>query len=164
MLKFYLLGLLIPYVSGSCSHAFHISISEIEYNSDKERIEVVQTIFIDDLEDALKKWSGEKVDLLNPVDMAELVAMIGRYLQDKFDLSVNGQLLAMDYLGAEIDGDVMYCYSSFPFNEKPVKVKVNNSILTQLFTDQSNIIHITVGKETKNLNLNSENSSGIVAF
>lgn len=163
MINFYLFVLLIPYVNGS-NHAFHLTVTEISHNQQKQRLEVVQKIFLDDFEDALKQWSGQKVDIINPTDQVALTVLMGEYIAANFMLEADGELLAGSYLGAEMDGDVMYCYSSFEVAEIPDTIKVENTLLIEKFPDQANLVHVTLSDETKSLNLSKEETEGTLEF
>ena len=64
-------------------HPFYVSLTDIRYNPDHNRLEMAQRIFWDDLEAALSQQYKKKVDFLNPDDPQELEKFIESYLLEK---------------------------------------------------------------------------------
>lgn len=160
----YLFILLINYISGTPLHAFHVSVCEIVFDNDQRQLEITHRIFHDDLELALTEWSGQKVDILNPSDPQWLDSLIGGYLQEKTIYTLNGKDVKSNYLGAEREEGVMYCYQVIPSVKKLKSLNVSNTVLMEIFDDQSNVIHVESQDETKSLKLDVGLSYGFVKF
>lgn len=156
---------LIFYVNGFLFHDFHASVCDVEYDGKRKALEITHRIFLDDLEEALRKWSGNnKVDVINPTNKEQFQQMLGRYLLENFAIKVNNKQVSMNYLGSEMEDDVMYCYIDMVPVKKVKSLEVTNSILIQMFDDQINIVHVDIAEETKSLKLNKHNSTGTIDY
>lgn len=144
----------------SLYHEFYVSLSEIRYNSGSERMEISLRIFPDDMDRALEEHYGIKTSLLTELEHTSADSLLEIYLQDLFNLEVDGSLLPLSYLGKEAESDVMWCYMESEPLEKPAKIEVYNSILTEVFEDQVNIIQVYVDKWNRGLLLKREEPRG----
>ena len=79
--------------------------------------------------------------------------MVRDYLKDNFQLAVNGKDFHYDYLGHEVEGDILYCYVEAIKVKKLKKIRVQNRILHELYDDQTNLVHVNNGNGIKSLKL-----------
>jgi len=143
-------------------HPFYISLTEMRYNPDSQRIEVSQKIFWDDLEEALTAASGQQVNFLNPADPELLNALVQRYLLKHNRLSVDGKPLELQYLGFEVEEDAAWFYLESGKVKKPRELTVENELLLEHFPGQQNIIHVYFGNKPKTLMLDKRRRMGKV--
>jgi hypothetical protein len=136
-------------------HPLHLSVSDIEYNPETKSLEITQRLFADDLEDALHHQNSGKVDVLNPADPARLSALIGRYLQQNFQLQLNGKQTETKYLGYEIEGDAVWVYMEVPNVRRIKSISVQNTVFFEMFDDQVNLINVDKDGEIRSLKLSS---------
>ena len=160
----YFFLLLINYMSGMSLHAFHVAVTEIEYDGKSSQLEITHRIFIDDLEVALTEWSSEKIDILNPSDPAKLNELIGKYLSEKTSYILNEKEVEVKYLGSEREEAVMYCYQFVSDIKKVKSLKVSNTVLMETFDDQTNIVHVANNETNMSLKLSKNENSGEVSF
>lgn len=157
------LGLLLftVFISGAwLMHEFYVSLSEVRYNPETERYELSIRIFPDDLDRALLERSGIRTQLATELEheMADSLLMV--YLLEDFSLEVNGKKLRLDYLGKEPESDAIWCYLESSKVAAPETITVRNTILTEYFMDQVNIIQVYHGKWNKGLMLDRNQDSG----
>jgi hypothetical protein len=146
-------------------HPFYISLTEARYNSSSQRMEIAQKIFWDDLEVALAKESGQKVDFLKPKDPAKLESQIKTYLLAHNQLWVNGKLLTLTYLGYEVDEDAAWFYLESTQAEIPKTVEMRNTILLEDLEGQQNIVHVYYqSKSPRSMLLGKGEEKGKVEF
>lgn len=141
-------------------HDFYVSLTEIRYNTASERMEISLRIFPDDMDRAMEEHFGIITSLLTELEHAKADSLLEIYLLELFALEVDGSLLPLSYIGKEAESDVMWCYlESDPF-EKPAEIEVFNSILTEVFEDQVNIIQVYMDKWNRGLLLKKEEPRG----
>jgi hypothetical protein len=145
-------------------HPFYISLTEIRYKADQKTLEIEQKIFWDDLEVALSKDYGKKVNFLQPVDKGELDRMIREYLLFHNKISVNGQLVALEFLGYEIEEDAAWFYFEAKKIPVPKTVEVTNTSLFEHFEGQQHIINFYLDKKPKSLILIKGKETGRLGF
>lgn len=148
----------------SGAHEFYLSVTEIEYNNEKQSLQIITRVFIDDFEDVLNERYGADLQLSEEAEEGAVAENISRYLKQKLRLQVNGEELQLNYLGKEYDADQLVLYIEVenlaPFN----KIEVTNEILTDLFDDQKNVVHVKVNDKTKSLLLMRQQETEKLTF
>ena len=149
----------------SVLHPFHVSICEIDYKTDSQSFQVAHRLFYDDLEDALNQggYSDNNLDILN-AGRAVVDQALTKYLEQNFTIKVNGKEVAAEYLGYEIENDVLWCYLEARGVEFNGQAVIKNTMLTELFADQQNLVHFRYESDTKSLMINRRNTVGELSF
>ena len=145
-------------------HKFYVSTSNVEYNSATGNLEVIQHIFIDDLEAVLRARYGEKIKLASVNESEENTMLIKRYLLNQWTIKNNNKELELNYLGHKYDIDQVKIYIEVPMKQAPEILFFENKTLFDLTSEQQNIIHVKMGDERKSLLLFSENPIGELSF
>lgn len=124
-------------------HPFHLSVTNVYYKPNEKVVQVEQRVFLDDLEEALRDYTGNQELNVTENDDEMISEIAGKYLLEKFKITANGKSVELVYLGneLEIDANVMWCYFEAEKVKKFDSFTVTNSILTEKFDDQENIIH-----------------------
>lgn len=162
-MKFLSLSILLTWIS--LLHPFYISLTEMRYNPSTRKMEIAQKIFWDDLEVALSKEFKEKVDFLKPKDKAKLESQLKTYLLKHNQVSVNGKMLSLTYLGFEVDEEAAWFYLESSETTLPQSVEVKNSILLEDFDGQQNIVHVySQSKSPRSLLLDKDDQKGKIEF
>lgn len=146
------------------THPFFISLTDMVYKADEQRLEIAQKIFWDDLEVALSKKYKKQVDFLNTTDRTALDEMVRDYLLDQNKIHVNGQLIFLEYLGHEVEDDAAWFYFESTDVPRPSKVLVMNTVLTSEFPTQQNIINFYVDQRPKSVITSINKPEGELRF
>ncbi len=136
-------------------HPLHLSVADIKYNPEAKSLEITQRLFVDDLEDALRHFSGDKVDVLNPPNPARIKELIGQYTQQNFQLQLNGKPKPAQYLGYEIEGEAVWVYMEVADARNIKSIGVRNTLFFEMFDDQVNLINVDKDGEIRSLKLTS---------
>lgn len=122
------------------AHVFHTSLTRIDYNSEAKTAEISLRVFINDLEDALSRQSGKRINLER--DNAEAIRVFNEYiskgalvLRDK-----NGKNLELKVLGFEAQNDMTYCFIEADAPDGLEEISVKNTIFFDFLDNQTNII------------------------
>jgi Domain of unknown function (DUF6702) len=146
--------------SGWLLHKFYVSLTEIRYNPETERIEVSMRIFPDDLDLALMERTGIRTLLGTELESPQADSLLMIYIQQEFELHVNGEEIVLNYLGKEPESDAIWCYLESSKVPPPVTISIRNAILTEYFPDQVNIIQVYDGKWNRGMLLNRSENTG----
>lgn len=146
-------------------HPLHLSVMEIAHDQKEKELEITLRVFIDDLQSAIgNKLNQPDLNILKPVSSTTTDKLVWEYLQPHISIQLDGKKQSIKYLGHEADADAM----TFYIQVQPVKtwkaIEIKNSILTELFNDQSNLVNVTIGEKTKSLRLMQDNPSGKLSF
>lgn len=146
------------------AHKFYVSVTQIEYSGQEEAMQITSRIFIDDMELLLKERYGIVAGLATPEEAGAVDSYLEKYLRDKFVLRINGQETEVTFLGKRFDNDILVCYMEVP--EVPLatlsSLEVQNDLLTELFEDQKNIVHVRIGDQKRSFVLFRENNKGML--
>jgi len=125
-------------------HDYHLSKCLIEYNSSDQAVQVSLQVFIDDLEEALRREGHDKLSLCTPKEAPDAEGYFKEYLNKHFILTVNGEQRAYNYLGKEVSEDLLslWCYLEIEGIDQIQDLGVTNDILMETFDDQQNIVQI----------------------
>lgn len=126
-------------------HPFYLSVTDIKYNEKNKSLEIACKMFTNDLEGALKKTTGKKIDIINPKDKKEVEKILYDYINKRFNLTLNGKLTILKYIGYEKEEDVIWTYMEIEKCEKPKLVTINTSLLYDFIKDQINLVSLEVG-------------------
>lgn len=141
-------------------HPFHVSVYEIVYNEESEALQISCRIFLDDLEQALRKENGnEDLDIVEDSLLAHTTNRL--YMRKNFKLTVNGSPKEYNYLGGETENDVMWCYLEIENLKELKKIELKNTMLTETFEDQQNMIHFKIPGDKRSFILTEEKTSAV---
>jgi len=145
-------------------HPFHVSVCEIEHNSEAQSLQITHRIFLDDLEQAINDANKSYFDLYEPQNPQLVDKLIKEYIEEHFQLTVDGQVVTGNYLGHEADLEAAWCYVEVRNVSTLSKVTILNTILFETFSDQANIIHVTFNGVTHSTQLAGEKKSDTLTF
>lgn len=126
------------------AHEFHVSTTNVDYAPDREQVQITMHIFIDDLELALIAAGAPKLYIGTPDEMQQTSQHLSRYLEKNFRLTWNGQYLPTGLLGYEVSEDMqaLYIYLSGNTQQPMRQIQVENTVLTEIYDDQKNIVKV----------------------
>ncbi|MFT7081528.1 MAG: hypothetical protein ACJAZC_003089 [Cryomorphaceae bacterium] len=127
-------------------HPFHVGLTDINYNSDSKSYQVSIKLFTDDLEKGLEKFSGLSLDIVDSEITSKIDSLISRYTNDHFQLFSKTEI-DLNYIGSEREYDVTWIYLESDEVDPYPSLSVKNDILFSMFSDQTHIVHYTIGKE-----------------
>jgi len=138
-------------------HPLHVSTTDVNYNGQDNKLEVICTIFTDDFEAALTKQYNAHPDLVKPAMHGESDALIKKYIADHVLLKPNQMPVNLNYIGYEIKDAAVDVYLESDKVSPFKKIDVDISLLHNLYEDQINIVHITVNGVRKSEKLDWPN-------
>jgi hypothetical protein len=150
LFKFSSLVLFLPFVFcllsiPASAHRYHTSLTRIDYDADEKLAQITMRVFTTDIEDALTKKNGGKqqihLDKTPKVD-----EMILSYLADRFVLkNKGGETKKLRWVGLQTENDVTLLFVETPMPEGFEGATLENSILSDQFDDQVNLVTTRFG-------------------
>lgn len=154
-MKYKFLFLVLAFVAASfvpaLAHDFHTSITDIKYNPRTQSLEVSLRVFTDDLENAVSKFTKTKV--VYNSNSAEQQQQLYAYLQSKLTFELTkGKPLKYKLLGSEAETDAVWMYVEVPVKSSSLaQLYVKNAVLTEVFSDQMNIVNLNYKGKTESI-------------
>jgi len=143
-------------------HEFYVSLTELRYNPESSRMEVSVRIFPDDLDLALLELHGLATHLDTSLEPSVADSLIAQYIQHHFRVEADGEQVSFRYLGKEPEADAIWCYLESEQLPKPRILKVRNTILTEQFGDQVNIVQVYSGEWNRGVLLSREDPENVL--
>ncbi len=139
LLNKWLLGLLL---FNANVHPYHVSATEMEYDVKSQRVEISTKIFTDDFETVLSKIYKQRTDLANPELKTQMTVLVNKYITTHLTLKTGDKLLPLRLYDWEVDHEAVIIYTTAEATAFNVKnIRVENTMLYDLFDDQVNIVH-----------------------
>lgn len=148
-------------------HPFHVSVCDIYYNPRSTRIELVQRIFLDDLEQALRAYADDPyLDIMHPKDAVAFDSLLEVYYTEKIALKVNDQSQSIKYLGHKRKQTQMYSYmeTNQKIKKVPQQIHIRNTLLLERFKDQQNLMKIHIGDQKESIMLHQKAPEGSISL
>lgn len=149
-------------LSSMAAHRFYVAIYQIDFVPQKKRVEITTRIFMDDLNEAVTKAYKKNTNIGTEKETPEDIALLKKYLNENFKLTINGKPKAYNYISSEVESNVVICYLSIKEITKISSIQVENSILTEVYAEQQNIVQFNNNGKKKNLLLSSSITKGML--
>lgn len=159
-----LLGLLLSLFAFNTVHKFYVSVTKIEYIKEKESVQIITRIFVDDLEKLLRQRYDENITLEASKEEQKIDFYIEKYLKEKIQIKINNNPENFIFLGKEYEEDIVYCYLEINNIQAINSFEITNQILFDLFEEQQNIVRTKINSKNKSFILISENDKGVLNF
>lgn len=143
-------------------HKFYVSIYQINYNQKDKRLEITSRIFIDDLNEVLKKKHNKKTLFSDKNIRIEDLELMKKYISENFTIKINGISRTINYLSNETEPNVLICYFNIKDIPKIKTLEIKNTSLFDLNSEQQNIIQTTIYNKKQSLLLTIDNQKNML--
>ena len=134
-------------------HDFFVSVSYIEYDDQRNAIEVQKKIFFDDFEKTLKQqFLNEDFDILKSNQIL-VDDYIMDYLTNNIEFVINDKKYDFEYLGHEYEDGIINCYFEINKIKKIKKIKIKDTSLFETFEGQENLIYFKANQKLTTIRL-----------
>jgi len=163
-ISFLIAGIILMALVSFTAHKFYVAIYKIDYVPEKKMLQITTRIFLDDMNAALLKKYKKTTLLGESSESAEDVEFMKKYITEHFSIQVNGQKRPYNFHSKELENNVLICYFSIKDVTKIKSLIVTNTILTEVYPEQQNIIQTNVSGKKQSLLLSEETISGTLKF
>jgi hypothetical protein len=135
-----------PVITIRNPHPVHISYTNIDYNKEKEKFEILFKFYVDDLDLILKAKYGNDLALQAGKWEKSYEQIIGNYILEHFKLIIKGKdktRSRLKFVKKELRENEICFYYDFNAKEKSNTFEVHNSFMTDLYYDQHNLLIFT---------------------
>ncbi len=131
------------------AHDYHVSKTNVRYVAERNQVQVEMQVFVDDLEAALQDAGAPALELGTEDEDPDSERYLISYLDKHFSIEWNGQPVSTSFVGWELDDDMhgLWIYLAAEGLKAPEEVTVENSVLTEFYADQKNIVKLFNGKQ-----------------
>ncbi len=146
-------------------HPIYLTITDIQYNTKENHLEIAIKIYTDDLNKAVMlQYNNLNPNIGTQKELPQAEDWIAKYVQKSLQIKTNGAQ-NITYLGKEHEGiDALWCYFEIDDIAPFKNISIKNTLLTEIYPSQSNIINVFIAKNKKSLLLTKNNSEGDLSF
>ncbi|MCF6307036.1 MAG: hypothetical protein L3J09_03675 [Flavobacteriaceae bacterium] len=163
-LKAAVLLVIFPLLIATVNHKFYVSTTNIEYVKEKQTIQVISKIFIEDIEQALQARYNPTISLSSKKETEADQEYLKKYVLQKMKIIVNGKPLQLIYIGKEYDIDIVNMYFEVAGVPELNSIEIENKVLFDMFPEQQNIIHLKTSENRRSLVLDRDHPKGVLNF
>ena len=159
-----LVVLVLPLLAFTAAHKFYVSVTNVNYSEKDKALQITSRVFIDDLEKLLLERYDFKAQLATDEESALADEYLEKYLRSKFVVQVNGSNASYTYIGKKYDVDVVIFYLEVPNVDLATlkSVQIENEVLTDLFEEQQNVVHLKIDGDKKSFVLVKSRTKGML--
>ncbi len=160
------LGLFIVLVSSfhAVKHPFYLGLVDIKQDVKQHTLNVSVKLFINDIEDALKKTTKKNIDLLNPKNKAEMEAELFTYIKKRLSITINQKAATLDMIGYEREEEAIWTYIEIKKVNQVKAIQVDTKLLYDFLPQQSNIVHVEINDVKKSSKVTNPDSKVEFSF
>jgi len=151
IVKMVLLIMVMPLFAFTGAHKFYISVTNVDYSEKDQAVQIITRMFIDDMNTVLQERYGLPSKLGTENETAIDTEYLEKYIRTKFLVEINGETVTYNFIGHKYDTDMVICYLEVP--DVPLQnlkqVGILNEILTDIFDDQQNVVHMKINGTKK---------------
>ncbi len=158
MLKILILPLLLFF------HPIHVTVISIDQAKGTDSLKVFFRMYYDDF---LRDYKSFEPDFnIETLSGDKLVPddLINKYFNDRVQIYVNHKLLTGKLITVSTDTYEIYMNLLYKSEKNPKKFKIKNKVLTELYSDQTNLIFININKNEQAMRLTSEHYQESLSF
>lgn len=143
-------------------HPIHLSYMEMHFNGATQVFEATLKLYLDDIESIVKRTQNVDLKLTSAKEHPQSMDYIMQYVKTAFTIDVEGKKLNdFRFVGKEYDIEAVWVYFEIPLqsegknllspNQTPTALTIRNSILHEMYADQNNMVHCTIGGVKKSI-------------
>lgn len=151
-------------MSSLAFHQFFVSIYQINFISNKSRVEITARIFVDDLNRFLSKNKTNKTHIGDKLESAADLVLLQKMFEESLLIQINHQPKKLLFLSKELDGNVLVCYLKITEVSQIQSFEIENNCLMGLDDSQQNIVQTHFFDKKQSQILTSDHTKWLLDF
>jgi hypothetical protein len=137
-------------------HPVHVTMTSIDYVPKSGLYKVFVRMNFDDFLKDCKLNSDVSQNKFFSENNRSALNVMSKYLNEKLVIEINNEQLSGKLISmSRVDNDINV-YLEYKSGKKPESIKVKNSIMTDLYNDQTNMVIVKINDFEEGLKLTSE--------
>ena len=129
-------------------HPVHVSLTNIEYNDTKKSYEITLKFFKDDFNKILEKKFNTSINLHDSSSSPAEEKMVAEYINNHLKISaLKNKIISKYIVNKQVAKYSVWYYLQIPDRKLPKKIKIVNTLMLDLYSDQTNLVIVKVGEK-----------------
>ncbi len=137
-------------------HPVHVSIMSVEYSVEDKAFKGFLRIYYDDFLVDLRSIDDKTAEKGLSVNSEEAKVIIGLYLNKRLNLYEGGNILLPEVAGMSLADNELKLDLVYKMKKRSKNIRIYNSILSDIYPDQSNLVILRYGKFEEGIKLTPE--------
>ncbi len=138
-------------------HEFFVTVTEGEYKKTENTFQFTIKFIGHDLEKALEISGIPELNLGTKQELTNANEYLLKYINNHFSINCNDKNLILKMIGKEVgNDDFIFCYLESEKVENIQNIEIKNTLLTEVFSAQENILHLKINNEKHSISFNRE--------
>lgn len=169
MLKWGLVTIAFVFFEFSQAHPLRLSLCEVEYHADKELLTINFKLFLTDVNEAIVfDPNSKELAFCQANEPPQANQLLMDYLNRFFYVKVNNEKLSLKIkrkrLSGEGENTALWVYFEIKQSAPLQTMEIKNTVFTDLFFDQNNIVYVHANGKSKSMMLNKKTATHRLKF
>lgn len=142
-------------------HPVHISVTNVDYMPEKEKMEISIKVFKKDLQLLFVHLNQLNIDFDNEESIKENLQRINNYFRNHLDIRCKSDF-HMSYKDFRLDNEWIWFYYKVPIDKLGKEIEIRNTILLDLNYNQKNMLIFVSEQKEKGFLFNMKKTSEII--
>ncbi len=145
----------------SVFHPVHVSVTNIDYSAKEQQFDISLRLFLDDFEHIITQKYGVVLNIGKENELKNSSEYINKYINENFSVKFNGKNINNKKLilkKKKVEDITVWLYYEIKYKPVLKNVEIKNSLMTDLYRDQTNLLIFTYNKKQKALTFNKKNT------
>jgi hypothetical protein len=129
----------------TAAHPIHVSVTSVDVNTEKDTIFISQKMYTEDFKLLFYHLYEKNIKPLQDKNFSQdELNLINGYMKDAFVIENGSTMLPLGFVRKEQDEESIWLYYTCPLpSDNITSLMLTNSLLLQLFDDQTNLVIVT---------------------
>ena len=145
-------------------HPYYISLVDVKYDAKQSSLQISTRMFVNDLEDALRKTSKTNIDIINPTVKSQADTILFSYIKQRLNFTVNSKKQKFNFIGYEKEEESIWTYLEIQKVTLPKKLIIDTKLLYDFLPNETNIVHVEINGVKKSSKVTNPNTKVEFSF
>ena len=148
-------------------HPIHLTVTNIEYNPKTKNLDISIRLFINDFEKILYIQNGVQTNICSENENHNADKLINNYITNHLRIEINNETISSKkfILKKKKKEDItLWLYYSIKYKKSIKSVKIENSLMDDLYKDQKNLLIFTYKNQQKPMKFDVKHTSEKISF
>jgi hypothetical protein len=152
-------GLIVLLTGSSWLHPVHVSVTNVDLDPVRGKVELSVKIFADDFQDLILHKYGVQLNIVEQEAPGDRITAVNAYMQEALQLVFNGKEAAdLQFVDTKLNEEAIWLFYRYEHGGKIRKVDIVNRVMLEKFSDQTNLMIVTYGDRQNGYRLDNKNT------